>query len=215
MCLRTGAVKKAGRRGVNWAIFCSFQCICLCNLISFFILERVSCLPVWYLPILGGGSIYFYYVSKCLHCCRSSRQWIPFKEKPYSFLACGAADSLCFASKEHLNLPWVQFREQFFAAGSGVWSVSSFTCSPSLALPQPWCGSAATRQLLARCRCPELFCKGLTLNICLLQGSICTALPLQKKSQPDMYSKPNIAPVLVCGAASGFFPSLTVGEIFK
>lgn len=29
--------------------------------------------------------------------------------------------------------------------------------------------------LLARCRCPELFCKGQTLYICLLQGNICTA----------------------------------------
>lgn len=98
-----------------------FSSLCVCGILQF-----------------GGGGKYislFLSWSKHLHCCRSSRQWIVFKEKSYSSLACGAADPLCFSFKEHLNLPWVQFREQFFAARPGVRSVSSITSSPSLTLP--------------------------------------------------------------------------------
>lgn len=110
---------------------------------------------------LGKKSIYLYFchVSKYLHCCRLSRQWILFKENPYSFLACGAADSFCFFFRKHLNLACVEFRAWLFAARPGVRNVYSCCLlsfpdtSPALAvavlLPDSSCAAAAAHSCFA------------------------------------------------------------------
>lgn len=212
-----GQLKEQEGEVITEPFFCSFQSIFFCNWFLFphHLLFNIrtcflsSCMcgifEFWW------GDLYFCHVSKYLHCCRLSRQWIPFKEKPLSFLACGIVDSLCFSFREHFNLPRVQFREQFFAAGSGVCSVSSFISSP---LPQPCCGSAATKHLLSapgQVQMPRAVLQRPNLVHLLVTREHLYCC----KSQSDMYSKPNIASVLVCGAASGYFPPLTTGKIFK
>lgn len=98
------------------------------HIIYFSILEHVSHLYACVVSSsLRGKQVYVFisvmFRNICIVVSCSGSEF--FSRRSYSFLACGAVDSLCSSFKEHLNLPRVQFREQFFAARPGVWSVSS------------------------------------------------------------------------------------------
>lgn len=135
----------------------------------------------------GEKSIYLYFchVSKYLHCCRLSRQWILFKENPYSFLACGAADSFCFFLGNILILPgWSSGHGSLLQGLESEIFIPVASC-PSLTPAQPLLWQCCCQTAPVQLQLLTAALLGLTLHIYLLKGSIWYPLPLQEK--PDWH----------------------------